>query len=294
MLHKYLRAVGFSKAKNRKELQDIIALSVRDASEKAYTTLDDDVLYAEYHCQVADRIGICVRGEYDENNKFLYDYCFPFLDGKGVSTYEDVSVDRQLDKLSFAGVVDDYKIGISIIFFLEKMITYLKYLNTGRLPLQGTSLTLSGLSDQGTVLLPISKNEDEVRRSLDYNLRKARMIREAVNGNEKAIESLTISDMDTINSVHRMAKEEDIYSLVDTYFMPYGVECDLYSILGEITSYELVTNRYTGEEVYIMTLNVNDLIFDVCANKADVIGQVEVGRRYKGIIWLQGSINFPE
>jgi len=294
MLHKYLRAVGFSKAKNRKELQDIIALSVRDASEKAYTTLDDDVLYAEYHCQVADRIGICVRGEYDENNKFLYDYCFPFLDGKGVSTYEDVSVERQLDKLSFAGVVDDYKIGISIIFFLEKMITYLKYLNTGRLPLQGTSLTLSGLSDQGTVLLPISKNEDEVRRSLDYNLRKARMIREAVNGNEKAIESLTISDMDTINSVHRMAKEEDIYSLVDTYFMPYGVECDLYSILGEITSYELVTNRYTGEEVYIMTLNVNDLIFDVCANKADVIGQVEVGRRYKGIIWLQGSINFPE
>lgn len=294
MLHRYLRAVGFSKAKTRKDLQEIISLSVKDASEKAYTTLDDDTLYSEYHCQVADRIGICVRGEYDENNKFLYDYCFPYLDGKGVSTYEDVSVERQLDKLSFAGVVDDYKIGISIIFFLEKMITYLKYLNTNRLPLQGTSLTLSGLSDQGTVLLPISKNEEEVRRSLNYNLRKARMIREAVNGNEKAIESLTISDMDTINSVNRMAREEDIYSLVDTYFMPYGVECDLYSILGEITSYELVRNRYTGEEVYIMTLSVNDLVFDVCVNKEDVIGQVEVGRRYKGIIWLQGSINFPE
>lgn len=294
MLHKYLRAVGFSKIKTRRDLQQIIGLGVKNATEKAYTTLDDDILYAEYHCQVADRIGICVRGEYDDNNKFIYDYYFPYLDGKGVSTYEDVSVERQLDKLSFAGVVDDYKIGISLIFFLEKMITYLKYLNTGRLPLQGTSLTLSGLSDQGTVLLPISKNEEEKRRSLDYNLRKARMIREAVNGNEKAIESLTISDMDTINSVHRMAKQEDIYSLVDTYFMPYGVECDLYSILGEITSYELVTNRYTGEEVYIMTLNVNDLIFDVCVNKDDVIGQVEAGRRYKGIIWLQGSINFPE
>lgn len=294
MLHRFLRAVGFSQARTRKDLQNIIGLTIHDASEKAYTTIDNDILYAEYHCQVADRIGVCVRGEYDDNNKFIFDYYFPFLEGKGISTFEDVSVERQLEKLSFAGVVDDYKVGVSLIFFMEKIITYMKYLNTGRLPLKGTSLTLSGLSDGGTILLPISKNEDEVRRSTDYNLRKSRMLREAVNGNEEAIENLTLSDMDTINSVQRMAKQEDIYTLVDTYFMPYGVECDLYNILGEITSYDLVKNKYTGEEVYILTLNVNDLIFDVCVNKRDVIGQVEAGRRYKGIIWLQGAVNFPE
>lgn len=294
MLHKYLRAVGFSKARTRQDLNNIINVAVRDASEKSYTTIDDDILYSEYHCEVASHIGVCVRGEYDDNNKFIFDYYFPYLDGKGVSTYEDVSIEKQIEKLSFAGVVDDYKIGISLIFFLSKIITYMKYLNTDRLPLRGTSLTLSGLSDQGTILLPISKNAEEVRRTHDYNMRKSRMLREAVSGNEQAIESLTISDMDTINSVHVRAKQEDIYSLVDTYFMPYGVECDLYSILGEITEASLVQNKYTGEEIYILTLNVNDLIFDVCVNKMDVIGEPEAGRRFKGTIWLQGCINFPE
>lgn len=294
MLHNYLRAVGFSQAKTKKDLNNIIQIAVRDASEKAYTTIEEDILYSEYHLEVASRIGICVRGEYDENNKFIYDYYFPYLEGKGISTYEDVSVEKQVARLSYAGVVDDYKIGISLIFFVNKIITYMKYLNAGRLPLHGTSLTLSGMSNQGTILLPISKNEEEVQRTYDYNMRKSRMLREAVNGNEQAIEKLAISDMDTINNVHVMARQEDIYSLVDTYFMPYGVECDLYSILGEITSYELITNKYTGEEVYILTLNVNDLIFDVCINKMDITGQVMEGRRFKGTIWLQGSVNFPE
>ena len=294
MLHKYLRAVGFSKARTRQDLNNIINIAARDAKEKAYTTIDDDILYSEYHCEVASRIGVCVRGEYDDNNKFIFDYYFPYLEGKGISTYEDVSIEKQVEKLSFAGVVDDYKIGISLIFFVNKIITYMKYLGADRLPLRGTSLTLSGLSDQGTILLPISKNEEDIRRTYEINMRKSRMLREAVSGNEQAIESLTISDMDTINNVHVRVRQEDIYSLVDTCFMPYGVECDLYSILGEITSVELVTNKYTGEEVYVLTLNVNDLIFDVCVNKLDVVGEPEAGRRYKGTIWLQGSINFPE
>ena len=76
--------------------------------------------------------------------------------------------------------------------------------------------------------------------------------------------------------------------------MPYGVECDQYSILGEIEECKVVTNAITAEQVYIMTLNCNDLCFDVCINSEDLLGEPAVGRRFKGIIWLQGHINFPE
>ena len=48
-----------------------------------------------------------------------------------------------------------------------------------------------------------------------------------------------------------------MFSLVDTYFMPYGVECDQYSILAEIVDCNLVKNKMTGEEIYQMTLNCN-------------------------------------
>ena len=50
-----------------------------------------------------------------------------------------------------------------------------------------------------------------------------------------AIESLTLEDMDTYTTISKKIQKEDVFSLVDTYFMPYGVECDQYSILGEIT-----------------------------------------------------------
>ena len=87
-------------------------------------------------------------------------------------------------------------------------------------------------------------------------------------------------------------EKEDVFSIVDTYFMPYGVECDLYSIMGEILAVRRRKNAATGIELYQMKLNVNELQFDVCVPVAEVMGEPEIGRRFKGTIWLQGCINF--
>ena len=99
--------------------------------------------------------------------------------------------------------------------------------------------------------------------------------------------------MDTYTTISRRIQQEDVFSLVDTYFMPYGVECDQYSILAEIVDCNLVKNKMTGEEIYQMTLNCNDLIFEMCINQEDLYGEPAVGRRFKGMIWMQGYINFP-
>ena len=48
----------------------------------------------------------------------------------------------------------------------------------------------------------------------------------------------------------------------------------------------------TGEKIYDLTLNCNDLVFDVCVNKADLVGEPLLGRRFKGSIWLTGKIDF--
>ena len=41
-----------------------------------------------------------------------------------------------------------------------------------------------------------------------------------------------------------------------------------------------------------MKLNVNEMQFDVCVPAEEVMGEPEIGRRFKGTIWLQGYINF--
>ena len=121
-----------------------------------------------------------------------------------------------------------------------------------------------------------------------------RLIAQARQGDEEAIETLTLEDMDTYNAISKKIRKEDILSLVDTYFMPYGVECDQYSVLGEILECSSTKNKITGEELCIMALSCNDLVFDVCINKKDLYGEPLQGRRFKGTIWMQGIINFPE
>ena len=121
-----------------------------------------------------------------------------------------------------------------------------------------------------------------------------KLIAAARKGDEDALETLTLEDMDIYTSISKKIHKEDIFSLVDTYFMPYGVECDQYSVLGEIMTCKKVQNQITGEEIYLMTISCNELTFDVCINIIDIFGEPKAGRRFKGIVWLQGYINFPE
>ena len=51
-------------------------------------------------------------------------------------------------------------------------------------------------------------------------------------------------------------------------------------------------NTIAKECVYLLTLNVNELQFDICVPVDCVIGEPEIGRRFKTEIWLQGYINF--
>lgn len=295
-MHKYLRAIGFSDIKSTKEMNELIVEAVKSSCKKLYTTIsnDSEILYSEYYSKFGKRLGLCIRGEYSDNNSFSCDYSFPYIDGTGITSYEDISVEQHIEKLSFAGVIEDYSIGISLIFYLQNIITYMKYLNSDRLPLSGTSLTLSALSTSGKILFPIDKDELQIEKANKYNLRKSRMIAEARKGNEAAMENLTIQDMDTYTVIRKKMKDEDIYSLVDTSFMPYGVECDLYSCIGQIVDIFEDENIITNEKVYILTLDVNGIFFDTCINSKDLMGEPKIGRRFKGVVWLQGYINFPE
>ena len=51
-------------------------------------------------------------------------------------------------------------------------------------------------------------------------------------------------------------------------------------------------SKISKEEIVIMTILCNGMQFDVCINRADLGGEPEAGRRFKGIIWLQGRVNF--
>lgn len=306
-MHKYMRAIGFSKLTDRKELQKLLTNVVVEADERAYTTNDEDSLLAVF-CKdftekaeneidnpnrINDSVGIAVCGEFDGDEKFTYEYYFPFLRGVNISSQEDVSVERHASQESYAGVCDDIRVGVSLIFYLQNMIPYVKAKNSNILPIRGTTLTLTALSVSGTIMMPLNKSEKDLIRNKKLNINRSQLLNAARRGDEEAIENLTLEDMDTYTAISKKILKEDVFSLVDTCFMPYGVECDQYSIVGEILECNPVKNALTKEELYFMTLSCNDLQFDLCINKEDLYGEPCPGRRFKGIIWMQGFINFP-
>ena len=254
-MHKYLRAIGFSKLNDRKELQKLITNIILESDEHSYTSNGGNGMLAEFCKDFAPNIGIAVCGEFDSDNKFTYDYYYPYMRGTGISSEEDVSVERHAGTDSYAGICDDIKVGVSLIFYLQNRITYVKAQNSNFLPVRGTTLTLSGLSLQGKIMMPIIKNEKDKQIIQKISNNRNSLIEAARKGDEDAIESLTLEDMDTYTTISRKIHKEDVFSLVDTYFMPYGVECDQYSILGEILDCNKVINRMTLEEIYQMTIN---------------------------------------
>lgn len=293
-MHKYMRAIGFSRFESRRKLQELLTDVVIHSDWRAITVSQENTLLGEFCKEFAANLGIAVCGEFDEEEKFTYEYYYPYLTGTGITSYEDVSVERHADKESYAGVCDDVKVGISLIFYLKNRLPYVKAQAMGKLPVRGTTLTLSALSVSGSVLLPIQKDEEQLQRVKQDSVTRNNLMMAARKGDEEAIETLTLEDMDMYTAISRRIQKEDLFSLVDTCFMPYGVECDQYSILGEITGIRISTNHITGEKIYILTICCNELTFDVCINIIDLFGEPQVGRRFKGLIWLQGQINFPE
>jgi hypothetical protein len=292
-MHKFLRAVGFSQV-NREEIKDLVLQSVKKNDSRGYTMSLDDVMLAEFSRDVGENIGITAAGTFSEDDLFHTDYYFPYLKGTGITSTEDVSVERHAARDSYAGICDDVRLGMSLIFFVQNKIPYISAQVSGKLPIKGTTLTLSGLSIKGMVILPSenvssSKDPDEDASRVE----RIRLMQKARGGDEEAIEELTMKDMDLFSEVSRRVAREDLYSIVYTSLMPYGVECDQYNIIGEIIKVRRILNNISKEEVYILTLYVNDLTFDVAINIMDLLGEPKPGRRFKGIVWLQGRINYP-
>lgn len=293
-MHKYLRAIGFSKFDTRKKIQSLIKACILDYDHQSLTTNGDETMLAVYNKEFSPGMGISVCGELDEKNNFTYDYYYPYIQGNTISTYEDISIERYSFQESYGGICDDVRVGVTLIFYLENIIDYLKIKNNGRLPIAGTSLCLSGLSVEGMIMMPINKNEKQREDSIKKTNNRYRLIQAARKGDEKAIETLTLDDIDTYSNISKKIHKEDIYSIVDSYFMPYGMECDQYAILGEILDIEKLENKLTKEKIFKMVINCNELLLEVCINEKDIFGEPEIGRRFKGQVWLQGYINFPE
>ena len=251
------------------------------------TTDSEGNEFGEFSREFAPNMGIIVRGSYLEDDSFEVEYYTPYFLGSQVTTQEPIDIEKHSEKESYAGVCDDPRIGVTLIFYLQNVADYLSERKAHSSDVNGGAL-LAGLSVDGKILLPEVKKAVKAGRPNQKD--RSQLISEARDGDEDAIESLTLEDMDTYSMLSKRVMNEDILTIVSSCFMPYGIESDQYSVLAEIVDLLEIENSLTSDIIYCMKLKCNDMVFDVCINKKDLMGEPEIGRRFKGNIWMQGTV----
>lgn len=290
-MHKFLRTIGFSMYQKKKDIDQLIQNLISDKDWVKPLSLGSDGNLCEIRVETAPGMGIAVMGELKSGDNFHMEYYFPYLLNHEKSSDVECSIQRHTEKETYAGLLDDYRVGISLIYYLENIMEYRqRILKHESVKVAYASLT--GLSVDGKILLPIQKTPKQIEMEKVAFKNRNRLLEAAKNGDEDAMETLTIEDIDLYSQVSRRIVKEDIYTIIDTCFLPCGIECDQYSIVGDILHIDVLKNRVTEEEVYDFTLDCNDLIFHTAINKKDLLGEPKVGRRFKGQIWMQGTAKF--
>ena len=293
-INNYLRAIGFAGTPELESEMEMLLDNIAHSGEerKVVRNEEKNTVFMEISKSFGPHIGIRVVGEMDGRGFHRQCY-FPYLESTVESTGAAVNVDCRWDGCSFAGMADDGRVGVSLIFYLQNPVDFCRETHFWTIADRPVTTTLTGLAVSGMILLPMKGNHPESGDDrAEFYTRHDKLVTAAKNGSQEAIESLTMEDMDTYAMISRRIQNEDILSIVDTYLMPYSMECDQYQILGTIIRHTKVKNELTGQNLWQLTLAVNDITMEVCINAEDLMGEPEGGRRFKGNVWMQGKLNF--
>lgn len=183
-MHKFLRAIGFSDI-TKKDL-DILIEEIKERPELMKVTTDSEGNeFGEFSREFAPNMGIIVRGSYLEDDSFEVEYYTPYFLGSQVTTQEPIDIEKHSEKESYAGVCDDPRIGVTLIFYLQNVADYLSERKAHSSDVNGGAL-LAGLSVDGKILLPEVKKAVKAGRPNQKD--RSQLISEARDGDEDAIE----------------------------------------------------------------------------------------------------------
>ena len=290
-MHQYLPSIGFSKVNSRALEWNLLDSLIGSADETVSFKLEGGVELLVHKKYVADDCGISLVG-LKKGEEFRLERYFPFIRSDVCTSRLACTFSRMSSEDTVIASMDDSRFGVTTIFHLiNQEDFYVKRLPVEEaVSVKGSYLT--GLAIKGSILLPVEKTQEQEQAASLRNKKRARLLDEARMGREDAMEELNDQEMETISVVNQRIFQDDIYSVVDSFFMPYGVECEQYMLMGEIQTVKRLKNSFTGEDFYKLTVKANDISVAVGINAQELVGYPEPGRRIKCEVWLQGYVDF--
>lgn len=283
-----MRSIGFSSIEDSDDLEDLQYLAMSCDIQQGIKTKNKQ--YAQYYKNVGDGIGLRLSGTIDDYGKFTPDYIFPCAnsDIEECIKYYNVYLRNDTPMVVYSDAVSDNEMA----FVLQNTIKYngceKHFCDIGANPSKNKIVQVAGLSIWGTVIFPTAKTKEATYQTEDIYY--SNLVLRSKEGEHKAA---TTYNQKSQNIIRARLEQEDLLSVVDSYFLPKDYEKDFsYDILGQIQKSLLITNNETNEEVYKLTINAAGVRLQIFINKYDLIGLPLEGMRFMGNCILQGNVLF--
>lgn len=291
-MNSYLRTIGFSSLQKRRDEKKLLDTMIQNPDRVVSIQVDEESSLTMLEKRLGKNpcYGVRFYGDYDENKNFQTECYIPFVENGNISSTDTCNFTKMAGSDVLIGCCDDYRMGLSLIFTVSNFFDVLRYRCVYKKEPQVKAICLSGMCTEAKVLFPIEKTVQQREESQVAALQRINWMKAAKQGDKDALESLTLDDMNTYNVVSKRIMNEDLYSVIDSFFIPVGVECDQYQMMGDIVECREFINGITHEEMYAFIINANDVDMDVYVNKKDLLGEPVAGRRLKCNMWLQGEV----
>ena len=298
-MHRFIKAAGFPDFTGETGMFDFLEKEViKPENLQNELNIEPGCVIREYCLMTNRAVGICAATLVASGRLPRLIYYYPFLETEEESSSAECILERHTETDTYSGIIDDLAPGISLIFHMTNSLEYRSLLTRGEDPLKAYRGTyLSAFANEGKVLLPVVHDTYGV---MDGNgvmggngvmVGNNAMNGTAAFGGSGIGESSSIEEEAAIEEeLYERIQTEDLYTVVDQTFIPWGVDCDQYSIVGEITGVEEAINAYTGVSLWFLKVTCNNVKFRLCMRKNDLLGEPLTGRRIKCGIWLHGRV----
>ena len=122
MIHTFLRSIGFGDLTKNADLYLILESILNRPDEQNIVKDEYGNEFACFSKSFGTDIGITVCGNFINDKEFRMEYYYPYLHGSQITTCETIEIERHAAREAFAGICDELKLGVTLIFYIENII----------------------------------------------------------------------------------------------------------------------------------------------------------------------------
>lgn len=129
----------------KQDMAKLLKRLVKEAEMTGRLAEQEGSRFCELRTEVAPGMGVAMIGEMSPKGTFSREYYFPYVKNPDVSSEAECSIQRHTERETYAGLLDEYRVGISLIFYMENSMEY-RMRRSARQPVQPKGAALTGLA----------------------------------------------------------------------------------------------------------------------------------------------------